>query len=182
MAALARVRGDLHFPQQGVHFRPAQQPPGAHTGMTGHGGANIPQPVLERQGFIHFAQIVGHVAHQALDIHLAQQRRNLADHHGADAKRLNDQTQFLQFGSASGYASGGVLGQLHHLGHQQQLPGDAGGGQLRLDAFVDQPFVGGVLIDDDHAVGGFGHYIGGVQLRPGRAQGVGFVRRSVGLG
>jgi len=61
-------------------------------------------------------------------------------------------------------------GHLHHLGDQQRLRGDARLGHLRLEPLVDKPLVRGVLIDDDHAMGGLRDDVVLVDLRPRGAQ------------
>ena len=60
----------------------------------------------------------------------------------------------------------------HHFGQQQGLALDCVSRQGGLHAFMDQAFMGGVLVDDDQPVGGLGDDIGVVQLRPRRAQGI----------
>ena len=51
---------------------------------------------------------------------------------------------------------------LHHLGEEQRLAGRLGG--LGLQGFIEDPFVGGVLVDEDEAVGARGQDIGVFQL------------------
>ena len=50
---------------------------------------------------------------------------------------------------------GGI--ELHHFGNQQRLARDAAVCQRRLHALIDEPLMGGMLIDDDDAVGGLRH-------------------------
>ncbi len=59
------------------------------------------------------------------------------------------------------------LGHLDDLGDQQGLRGDAIIRHLALEFFIDQPFVGGVLVDNDHPIGGLGDDVVLVDLRAG---------------
>ena len=63
---------------------------------------------------------------------------------------------------------GGV--ELDHLGQQQGLARDAAVGHLGLHPLIDQALVGGVLVDDDHAVAGLGDDVGLVHLGPRGAE------------
>jgi hypothetical protein len=171
VVALARVGRGLHLAQQGVHLRaPFSRRPARTAAVAGHGGADLFQPLLQGQGLAVLGQVVGDVADQAGGVGLAQQGRGLADQHGAGAEALDDQAQGRQFVGAGDDALGLGGVQLDHLGQQQGLAGDAAGGHLALHALVDQALVGGVLVDDDHAVAGLGDDVGLVHLGPGRAQ------------
>ena len=50
VAALAGMRSCFHLAQQGVHFGPVEAPSGTDAAVAGHGGADIREPVLERNG------------------------------------------------------------------------------------------------------------------------------------
>ena len=54
---------------------------------------------------------------------------------------------------------------------------DAAIGQRLFHPLIDQPFMGGVLVDNNDAVFGLGHDIGFVQLGAGDAELVMFARR-----
>ncbi len=72
------------------------------------------------------------------------------------------------------------LVELDDVGDQQDLPRHAATRQRRLHPLVDQPLMGGVLVDDHHAVAGLRHDIGLVDLgargaeRPVDRVGLGF--------
>ena len=127
---------------------------------------------LERQGLAVFGQIVGDVADQALNVGIAQHGRGLAHQDGAGAEGLDDQAHLGQFLGARGDALGLGGVQIDHLGRQQGLAGHGPLGHLGLHPLIDQPLVGGVLIDDDQTVAGLGDDIVGVELAPRGAQGV----------
>ena len=59
MVALAGVGGGFHFAQQGVHFGDAEDAPGAHGAVAGHGRADLFEALLEGQGVVEFGEIVG---------------------------------------------------------------------------------------------------------------------------
>ena len=56
------------------------------------------------------------------------------------------------------------------MGRQQRLPRDAGLGALLLQPLIDEPLVGGVLVDQHQPVAGLGDDVGFVNLRPRRAE------------
>src|SRR5437899_1172002 len=56
------------------------------------------------------------------------------------------------------------LVELDDLGDEQELPRHPGLLQRGLQALVDEPLMGGVLIDDDEAVAGLRHDVGLVYL------------------
>ncbi len=138
--------------------------------MAGHGAADLFQPLLERQGLAVLRQVVGDVADQAGDVCLAQDGRGLADQDGAGAEGLDHQAQGLEFFGPCGdpLGLGGV--EFDHFGQQQGLACDAAGRHLGLHALIDQALMGGVLVDDDHAIAGLGDDIGLVHLAAGRAE------------
>ena len=115
-------------------------------------------------------EVVGDVADQARRVGLAQQGRDLAHQDRAGAERLDHQAQRGQFLGAGDDALGLGGVQLDHLGQQQGLAGHAAVAELALHALVDQALVGGVLVDDDHAVAGLGDDVGLVHLGAGRAE------------
>ena len=172
MVALARVGRRLHLAQQGVHLGQAEDAPGADAAVTRHGRADLGQAFLERQGVADLGELVGEVAHQALDVGFAEQRRDLAHHHGARPEGLHHQTELGELLEARREAGRRLLVEVDDLGDQQALAGHAVLGQGLLHALVDQALMGGVLVDDDHAVVGLGDDIGGVELAARRAQGI----------
>ena len=67
--------------------------------------------------------------------------------------------------SSGGFLQGGGEGG----GNQQRLALHARGGQLRFHALVNDAFVRGVHVHDDHAGGVFGQHVDAVDLRDGAA-------------
>ena len=53
---------------------------------------------------------------------------------------------------------------LDDFGDEQELPRDAPAGKGRLQLLVDDALVGGVLVHEHHAAGGFGNDVGLVKL------------------
>ena len=115
-------------------------------------------------------ELVGEIAHQALHVDLAQKRRRFAHHHRALTERLDHQAQFGQLVDTRGQPRDAAFVELDHFGQEQDLARDAGRGDRRFHALVNQPLMRRMLIDDDDAVIGLGDDIGLVQLRPRRAQ------------
>ncbi len=91
----------------------------------------------------------------------------------ARAERLQDQAKLGELAGALGQAGHVRRIEFDHLRKQQPLAGDARTGERGLDALVDQPLVGRVLIDDDDAVLGLGDDVGLVNLAARRAQRIG---------
>ena len=120
MIALPGVGGSFHFPEQRIHFLAIEPPSGPDRGVTGHGGGDIVDPVLEPDGLVEFAQFIGEVAHQTGNIGLAQDRWNLADHHGAgalDKKLASVRCYKSQFPPAKEY----VFDRIHAFALQQGM-------------------------------------------------------------
>ena len=170
MIALAGMGRGFHLAQQRIHLFGIQPPSGAHAHVAGQGAGNFFQPFLERQGIAGFSNLVGEIAHQTLHVQLAQHGGDLAHHHGIGSEGFDHQAQLGQLGGAGADAGDFRRVHIHHFGDQQRLAMDAAIGQRLLHALIDQPLMGGMLVDDDDAVSGLGHDIGFVQLRPGHAQ------------
>ena len=116
------------------------------------------------------AEILGQIAHQRADLGAAEQRRQLAHQHRVAAEALQHQAELGELGAALVQALRGGRVELDHLGQQQALAGDPARRERRLHALVDQPLVGGMLVDQHHAVAGLGEDVGVMQLRARRAQ------------
>ena len=172
MVALAGIGGDLHLAQQGVHLRGCEAATGADRAVAGQGRAHLLQALTQGQGLARLGQVVGDVADQARHVGLAQQGGGLAHQDGAGAEGLHHQAQGLQLLRPAGDALGLRRVQLHHLGQEQGLSGHTAGLQLGLHPLIDQALVGGVLVHHHQAVPGLGDDVGGVDLGPGRAQGL----------
>ena len=68
MIALRGALGDLHIPEQGVHFGNRQAAIGAHRAVAGHGGQQLVGMLLQALGGAEFAEIGQHVAQQLLHV------------------------------------------------------------------------------------------------------------------
>ena len=120
----------------------------------------------QAEGVAEFGQFIGQVADEVLDVGLTEQRRELADNDAAVAEGFKDKAKVGEFGRAGDQSRGGGFVQLDDFGDQQSLALHPAIDQRRLDTLVDQPFVGGVLIDDHDAVGCLGYDVRVVDLRP----------------
>ena len=69
--------------------------------------------------------VVGEIAHQALDVGLAQHRGHLAHHHGVGAERLDDEAEFGEFVGARRDALDLGRIEFDDFGNQQRLARDA---------------------------------------------------------
>ncbi len=172
----------LHLAEQRVHFRRVEAAAGAHAAMAGERAADLLEPLAQRQRRSPFGELVGKVADQPDQVGLAEQRRRLAHHHGAGAERLQHQAELGQLVRPRREARHRRFLELDHLGDQQALAGDAAIAERPLHPLIDQPLVGGVLVDDDDPVGGLGDDVGLVQLSPGGAERIGPLRRGIVVG
>src|SRR5271166_3931407 len=63
-----------------------------------------------------------------------------------------------------------LLGHLDDFGNEKKLPGDAASRERGFQLLVDDAFMGGVLVHQDHAVGGLRKDVRLVKLRAGGAK------------
>src|SRR5262249_19280681 len=89
VVALAGIGRCFHLAQQRVHLLRLELAAGAHRAVARHGGGDMQEPALERQGLVPFGHVVGEIAHQRGGVDLAEQRRRLGHRHGARAARLD---------------------------------------------------------------------------------------------
>ena len=106
-----------------------------------------------------------------LNVGIAEDGRNLTDHHGTGPELLEDESRLLQFIAALREAAGRNLVELHHFGQQQHLACDALLGHLGLHALENETLVCGVLINDDDSIPGLGNDVSVVELGAGDAEG-----------
>ena len=64
--------------------------------MASEGAAHVREPLAQSRGIVPFGQLVGEVAHQALRVAVADERRHLAHHHGARTEALQHQAEIGQ--------------------------------------------------------------------------------------
>ena len=95
MIALTGMGCRLHLTQERVHLLRLEPPPGPHAAMTGHGGANLRQPLLERNAIAEFAEFLGELLHQDLDVTLTQHRWRLAHDYGARTESFDHQAKLF---------------------------------------------------------------------------------------
>ena len=129
--------------------------------MTSHCGKDMIEAFFQQQRRAVLSQVISNVANERLDIALAQHRRHRADQQGGRAEPLDRQAKPGERRRRSLDPVAVRLVQFHHFRDQQRLAGChcplcAGG----LEPFQHEPFMRGVLIDDDQAVLGLGHDIG----------------------
>ena len=169
----------MHWPELGVTSisrRSAsiscgfQSSPGAHGTVAGHGCSDVHEAALERQSLIPFADVFGQVAHEARAIDLAEQRRRLAQRHGAGAEGFQHDAISRKFLGMREQTLDFRLVEFDDIGDEQDLARDAGFADRGLELLVDDAFVGGVLIDDDETVAGLRHDVGVVHLRARRTK------------
>ena len=165
MIALAGIGRDFHLAKQRIHLLGFKPAPGAHRAVTGHGGGDVHETALERQRLVPFADMLGEVADQTRAIDFAEQRRRLAQRHRAGAEGFEDETIARKFLRVSEEVHHILFVQFDDIGDEQNLSSDAGPVDRRFEFFIDDTFVGGMLIDDDQTVARLRHDIGFVNLR-----------------
>ena len=100
-----------------------------------------------------------------LGVDLAKERGGLAHRHRARPERLDHEAVAGKLLGARDEPLDVGLVELDDLGDQQDLAGDAGLVERRLQPLVDDALVRGVLVDDDEPVARLRHDIGLVHLR-----------------
>ena len=98
---------------------------------------------------------------------LPQRGGQFPHRHAARAEGLDDKAQPVQIPGRRQHPLG-IRAQIHDGRDQQRLTGHARLRGLRLEPFVDQPLMGGVLVHDHDAVAALRHDPVPVQLRPRR--------------
>ena len=94
MVALPRIRRDLHLAKKSVHLGIIQAPSGTHRTVTGHGGKDVRNPVLENTASAKLSQFLGKVTNKRHRIRCAEKRRNAANQQAPLAEPLNLKTEF----------------------------------------------------------------------------------------
>ena len=93
MVALAGMRRRLHLAQECVHFLAREPAAGADAAIAGHGGGDVIDLLLERQSLVELGEVVGKVLHQALDVDLAEQRRDFPHRNRVLAEAFEHQAE-----------------------------------------------------------------------------------------
>ncbi len=171
MVALAAVRRDNHFAEEGVHLGHRQRAAGADAAVAGHGRGDLVEAFLEAQRLVEGGEFVGEVADQALDVALAERRRHRADQHSGRAEPLEVEAETGEFGGARLQPVARRFVELDHFGQQQRLGVDAAVGGCPLHAFEHEALVRRMLVDEDQPILRFGNDIGVGDLPPGDAEG-----------
>ena len=120
---------------------------------------------LERQRLVPFGHVLGEIAHERGRVDLTQHAGRLAHRDRAGAEALKHQAVAGKLLGARDEPLDVGFVELDDLGDQQDLARDAGLFERRLEALVDEAFVGGVLVDNDDAVPRLRHHVGFVHLR-----------------
>ena len=107
----------------------------------------------------------GEVAHEAVDIGFAQERRHLAHGDRAGAEGFEHEAELGELVCLFGECVGLVAVHFDDCRDEQPLPRDAAVGEHRLHALVDEALVRRVLVDDDDRVARLRDDVGLVQLR-----------------
>ena len=174
VVALARMRRDLHLAKQRVHFRDRQDTPGPHRSVAGHGRRDMIQPVAK--------------ARARCQARPVRRRRRLAGPGCRSCPRVpgspgpasrsaqNARSPGQGPPSSASRAFQPVairLVQFDHIGNQQRLAGDLPALGGLAHPLEHEPFVGGMLVDNDEAVLCFGDDIGRRYLPASDAEGIG---------
>ena len=93
------------------------------------------------------AETVRKVAHESLNIHLAQEGWHRAHDDGARAEGLDGEAEFGQFGGAPSQAFGLAGIEFDNLRYEKPLARDTRSGELLFYALVNQALVRRVLIN-----------------------------------
>jgi hypothetical protein len=120
--------------------------------VAGHARQDRVDPALPSAGCALIGQFVSDVAHQAGGVHLAQQRRRLAHRTAPPPKGSIDQAQPAKISADPACGRRRPRRISSTISGISSACGRRRFGHLRLQAFIDQPFMRGVLVDDDDAV------------------------------
>ena len=150
--------------------------------MAGDRRGDEVEPVAERDGAAELGDFSGEVGEQRGDIGFAERGGDRADEHRGRAEALDVESEV-------GQAGGGLLEpvaidlvEFDAFGDQQHLARDLAVGAGGAHPFEHEPFVRGMLVDDDQAVLGLGDDIGLCDLAAGDAERVGGDGRGGGFG
>ena len=139
----------FHLSQQRVHFVREQPAARAHRPMASHGRGDRIQTPLQRVDRVVLGDLVGEIAYKLLDIGFAEYGRRFPDCNRSRTETLYAETELPQRLCMHCKALGVVLRQIDDRWEEQQLTRHRPRGQRVLQRFVDQPFMRGVLVDDD---------------------------------
>ena len=96
--------------------------------------------------------MLGKIAHEPAAVDLAEQRRGLAQRHGAGAEGFEHQPVAREFGGARHQPLDVGFVELDDVGDQQKLPRHAGLFDGGLEPLIDDALMRGVLIDDNKPI------------------------------
>src|SRR5262249_531321 len=96
MVALAGMGCFLHLAQKCIHFVKIEAATGTHTGMAGERAADMLKTFLERQRFAQLGELVGKIAHEALDVDFTDERRHLAHDERTRAEGFEKKAELRQ--------------------------------------------------------------------------------------
>ena len=132
--------------------------------MAGHGGRDEVKALLQRQGTVIGGQIVGQIRDHALHVSLAQHRWDGPNQHCRRAEPFEVEAEFLEFGDPRLQPVAGGFLQFDHFGQQQSLGRYTLPLHRAAHPLQRQPFMRGMLVDDDEAILGFRDDIGARHL------------------
>lgn len=167
MIALAGMGSDFHFAEEGVHFGDRQDAPCPYRTVAGHCSGDGVDAFFQGEGFTEGGEFIGEVGDETADIGLTQHRGDTADQHSTGAEAFEVEAEFQEFRGAGFEAVAGGFVEFYDFGQQQRLHRYAAVFRRFSHPFQDKAFVGGVLIDYDETVLGFGDDIGSGDLASG---------------
>ena len=115
-------------------------------------------------------QLIQHIHQQRLGGHLPQNRRHLPHRHRGPAKPLHRQPKPRQLARRLNHPRRICRRKFNDFRDQQRLRRNPVFGHLPLQPLVDKPFMGRMLVNDDHASVRLRDDVILMHLRPRRAQ------------
>ena len=140
--------------------------------MTGDARENRIKAGAQCLGPAQIVDLIENVAQERLNRDSTQKGRGFADGDGAGAEGFDNQPEGCKV-IGMGQQALGIRAKADDLGDQECLTRDAVLIHLVLEALIDQPLMGGMGIDDDHARLGLGDDVVFMELRAGGTQGAG---------
>ena len=170
MVALPRMRGDFHFTQERVHLGDRQDPPGADRAVARHRRRDMVEPFAQRQRLVERGEFVGEIGDEPGHVALPEHCGHAAHQHRMRAEAVEIEAEFAELGRARFEPIASRFVEFDHFGEEQRLAGDAAARHRLAHPFEHEPFVRGVLIDEDQPVWALGDDIGFRDLAAGDAE------------
>ena len=158
VGAVGGYRDFIQLGQQGLNGLLWHRVPSLEGPPAGHELAGLLPDRLGRGAALQGGQGLHRLGHHRLQVGVAEEGRGRGDQKAGPAKVREVQARLGQDLQVLPDPIGLGGGNLHHLGEEQRLAG--GPRSLGLKGFIENAFVGRVLVDEDQALRGLSQDIG----------------------